>query len=207
MSTDRVTWLNQPTRRRMLEAAEQLFADVGYDLARVDDIASTAAVSKSHLYYHFAGKAELMKGLVDLRTHELLAAKDEIVRNLTRQSLDDPAELATVLSRVFTEALQPRRRFIRIVLVEALKNSEAFDPVFAAINIMLDDAVRRFGDLDARLDARARALLFHFGIIPALFTVALDPSRLELDIADPSFATDLATVEHTIIKTLLMEDS
>ena len=55
------------TRRRLLRAAADVFAERGYDGTRVADIATAAGVSNGALYAHFASKAEL---LVDaLRTH------------------------------------------------------------------------------------------------------------------------------------------
>lgn len=188
----------------MLDAAEQWFADVGYDLARVDDVALTAQVSKSHLYYHFPSKAALLSGLVELREAELLTSKDEALRNLRPQSLDaDPRELATVLNRLFVETLQPRQRFIRIVLIEALKHSEAVEPIIAAFNRMLDDTINRFDDLGAPLDpARAKALLFYFGLVPALFAVSLDTSKIGLDLDITDLAGDLAVIEQNLIRTL-----
>lgn len=205
MDTDRIAWLNHPTRHRMLEAAEQWFADVGYDLARVDDIAATAQVSKSHLYYHFPSKAALLSALVELRQAELLTSKDAILSDLTPQSLDgDPGDLASALRRIFAEALQPRRRFIRIVLIEALKNSASVEPVFAGFTRMLEDTIDRFGELGAPLDPpRAKALVFHFGLIPALFAVALDTSKIGLDVPVTDLVDDLAVVEQSLIRTLL----
>lgn len=204
MHSDRIAWLNHPTRRRMLDAAEQWFADVGYDLARVDDVALTAQVSKSHLYYHFPSKAALLSGLVELREAELLTSKDEALRNLRPQSLDaDPRDLATVLNRLFVETLQPRQRFIRIVLIEALKHSEAVEPIIAAFNRMLDDTINRFDDLGAPLDpVRAKALLFYFGLVPALFAVSLDTSKIGLDLDITDLAGDLAVIEQNLIRTL-----
>lgn len=204
MDAERIDWLKQPTRHRMLEAAEQWFADVGYDLARVDDIAATAQVSKSHLYYHFPSKAALLSGLVELRQAELLTDKEEILGTLAPQSLDgDPSELAAALSRIFTEVLQPRRRFIRIVLIEALKNSEAVEPVIAGFTTMLEDTIDRFEELGAPLDPqRATPLLFHLGLVPALFAVALDTSKSGFDVRLTDLVGDLAVVEQSLIGTL-----
>lgn len=209
MDTERIMWLNQPTRHRMLEAAEQWFADVGYELSRVDDIASTAQVSKSHLYYHFPSKLALMSALVELRQAELLASKDEILNSLTGQSLGgDLGELTEVLRQLLTKTLQPRRRFIRIVLIETLKNSEEVEPIIASFNRMLQDTVDRFGKLGIPLEpARAKTLLFHFALIPALFAVALDSSRIGLDVEIADLIGEVAIAEQNLIQMLLRRTS
>ena len=61
------------TRERLLRAAADVFAERGYDGARVADIAAAAGVSTGAMYAHFASKADLLVGA--LRTHgrELLA--------------------------------------------------------------------------------------------------------------------------------------
>src|SRR5699024_3678355 len=145
MHADRIAWLNHPTRRRMLQAAEQSFAEGGYDLARVDDIAGRAGVSKSDLYYHFPSKAALLSAPVELRQDEQLPRKVEFLRDLAPQDLaGDTAALAAVLRRFFTELLQPQQRFPRIVLIEVLKGSEAVEPASAAFTPAPEDSIDRF---------------------------------------------------------------
>jgi AcrR family transcriptional regulator len=60
-------------RRAILEAAEQVFAERGYDGASIADIARAAETAKSVIYDHFASKAELHKAAVEARGKELQA--------------------------------------------------------------------------------------------------------------------------------------
>jgi AcrR family transcriptional regulator len=53
------------TRRRLMEAARQVFAAKGYPDTRVDDIARQAGASRATFYLHFKSKCELMTALVD----------------------------------------------------------------------------------------------------------------------------------------------
>ena len=41
------------SKERILAASEQIFAEVGFDGARVDDIALKAGVNKALIYYYF----------------------------------------------------------------------------------------------------------------------------------------------------------
>ena len=43
----------EATRQRILEAAEEVFAEKGYHGAVVDDIVRTADMSKGGFYFHF----------------------------------------------------------------------------------------------------------------------------------------------------------
>lgn len=53
------------TARRILEAAEQAFADQGLAGARTDKIARAAGVNKALLYYYFHSKDELYGAVLD----------------------------------------------------------------------------------------------------------------------------------------------
>src|SRR5215207_6076320 len=47
------------TRARILAAATEVFATIGFAGARVDDIAARAGVNKAMLYYHVGDKEQL----------------------------------------------------------------------------------------------------------------------------------------------------
>jgi AcrR family transcriptional regulator len=53
------------TRRRLMEAGQQLFASKGYPETRVDDIARQAGASRATFYLHFKSKADLVTALID----------------------------------------------------------------------------------------------------------------------------------------------
>jgi len=48
-----------PTVRRILEAATDIFSEVGFNGARVDEIARRAGVNKAMIYYHIGDKGVL----------------------------------------------------------------------------------------------------------------------------------------------------
>ncbi len=66
------------TRRRLLEAAEQLFARAGYDGASMADVAERAGVGVGTLYHHFPDKRALLLALIDdWGDRELARGRDE----------------------------------------------------------------------------------------------------------------------------------
>ena len=50
---------SQETRSRILAAAEQSFAEHGYDVTSVDSICHAAGVSKGAFYHHFPSKGSV----------------------------------------------------------------------------------------------------------------------------------------------------
>jgi AcrR family transcriptional regulator len=76
-TTPAATRLRLPAaeRRALVErAAARLFAERGYELTTVAEIAAAAGVSKPMLYRHFESKKELMMKLLERRRDELAAA-------------------------------------------------------------------------------------------------------------------------------------
>jgi AcrR family transcriptional regulator len=66
-------------RRLVLEAAEAVFAEQGFEAARIQDIAAEAGISLGTLYSVFPGKWELYRAVHEARGAELLATAMEVV--------------------------------------------------------------------------------------------------------------------------------
>ncbi|TLG76556.1 TetR/AcrR family transcriptional regulator [Culicoidibacter larvae] len=60
----------QQTRQNILATAEQLFAERGFLLTTIDDIAKAAGVAKGTVFVHFASRDELIYAVVDKLCHE-----------------------------------------------------------------------------------------------------------------------------------------
>ena len=73
------------TRRRLLEAAEQVFAELGYHDASIVKITEAAGVAQGTFYLYFCGKREIFDELVrDLNRRVRHAMKDASSRGRTR---------------------------------------------------------------------------------------------------------------------------
>ncbi|MFF0016298.1 ScbR family autoregulator-binding transcription factor [Streptomyces sp. NPDC005374] len=64
------------TRRAVLEAAAQVFAEHGYVAATVADILKLAGVTKGALYFHFDSKEALAKGVLELQADQRLPTQE-----------------------------------------------------------------------------------------------------------------------------------
>lgn len=73
------------TRRRLLEAAEQVFADLGYHDASIVKITEAAGVSQGTFYLYFSGKQEIFDVLVeDLNTRIRHAMSEASAKGASR---------------------------------------------------------------------------------------------------------------------------
>jgi AcrR family transcriptional regulator len=64
----------ESTRRRILDAAYELFYQRGFGRVSIDEIAAFAGVTKRTLYYHFESKDELLASALELQ-HELATTR------------------------------------------------------------------------------------------------------------------------------------
>lgn len=51
------------TKKRILEVAEELFSESGFDGTGIEKIAQAAGINKATIYYHFKDKGEIIKSL------------------------------------------------------------------------------------------------------------------------------------------------
>jgi AcrR family transcriptional regulator len=81
------------TRQRILVAAVELFSENGYAGTSVRDIADALGMTKAALYYHFAGKEEILQAV----TAPLHEDMDDLVGWAAGPPRPGPAELLTAL--------------------------------------------------------------------------------------------------------------
>lgn len=74
--------------RRILEAAAGLFREVGYDAARIEDIAERAEVSVGTFYNYFENKGDILLATVGMEVEEVLVAGEAIVADPPPNVLD-----------------------------------------------------------------------------------------------------------------------
>ena len=127
-------------RTRILNMAAKLFAEKGFDGARVDEIARKAKVNKALIYYYFKNKEEIRRSLFDGFIHDVMELVDK--------SLDDFLDIQSKekFRRVFDEYLaffEERKHTIRIMAMESLKKSSGVSPLFRFMDIMMKNEIDR----------------------------------------------------------------
>lgn len=109
----------------IIETATEVFAEFGYDGARVDEIAKRADIAKALIYYHFKGKADILKALID----NFLEEFEDTVKSTMG---DDQA-----IEQAFQSFVEEREAVIRIILIESLKSNENVPPMFRLIETLI----------------------------------------------------------------------
>ncbi len=147
------------TRDRLLRAAAQVFAERGYDGARVADIAAAAGVSNGALYAHFGSKADLL--VAALGKHGRRALAEQFVADPTRSIL----EVLPVLGRELPDREVSSAYLVVEALVAARRDedvAESMRDYVGELSGWLTDLVavgQIAGELDAELSRNAIAHL------------------------------------------------
>ena len=110
------------TRQRLLDAAEQVFAEKGYHGTVVDDIIQVSDSSKGGFYFHFPNKQAIFLALVDKLVPRLAAAIDRAIAG----EADPVAQLDAAL-RTVLETFGRHRTLSKILLIEAVGLGHGFD--------------------------------------------------------------------------------
>lgn len=138
-------------RRRLLDAAEQVFAERGYAEARLADIARIAGFTKGAVYSNFGSKHELYAELISGQVSSNLATSlaEVIARNSPRAIVEDTAD-------VLAECIVTETALLRLI-VEFGTRAEHDEEIRAAYVAM----VRRNREQLAQVLAEATA---HLGV-------------------------------------------
>ena len=93
-SSSRIRMSGQERREQLLDVGRKLFADKGFEVVTVEEIAAKAGVSKPVVYEHFGGKDGLYAVVVDREMNHLLASIGDALTGGSPRALLEQAGLA-----------------------------------------------------------------------------------------------------------------
>jgi AcrR family transcriptional regulator len=173
------------TRRALLDTARTLFADVGFQATRTEDIVQRAGLTRGALYHHFRDKEDLFRAVFE-------EVSGEVVHLLRRRSSDRSAnawELFRINSEVYLDAASTNQAYRQIVLVDGpavlgwTTWSKRGDGPTTKISEYLRDAVAE-GVLEPQPVEPLAHLLSALGVGSAMYVAhADDPAAARREIA------------------------
>lgn len=111
-----MAWDTERTRRLLLEAAVEEFAEHGPEGARVDRVAARAGVNKERIYQYFGGKRQLFTAVLEAELAKVAAA--------VPLTADEIADLGEYAGRVFDYHCE-HPHFLRLLAWEGLQGGPA----------------------------------------------------------------------------------
>jgi AcrR family transcriptional regulator len=103
---------------QLLDTAESLFSQKGFDGTSVRDIAEAAGINTAMISYYFGSKEKLMEEIFERKS---LNIKEKVANLLKDESLD-PLEKMYSLVDMYIEGILSRKTFHRILLCEQIIN-------------------------------------------------------------------------------------
>jgi AcrR family transcriptional regulator len=84
----RVVKSAEKRKSEILDVAEQLFAEKGFDNASTNDIINRIGIARGTLYHHFRSKEEILDAIVERMTREKITRAAEIIEDNTMPILE-----------------------------------------------------------------------------------------------------------------------
>ena len=120
----RVDRRKEETRARILEAAVELFAEVGFEATKIADVCERADVARQTFFNHFATKQDVAQELAR-RGHDFFLEAIEIAR---REGSDTGERLALLFASIHQAASQVGPMHVDLVTEVARASYEKTDP-------------------------------------------------------------------------------
>lgn len=115
------------TRERILSESKSLILRRGFSGTSLDDILKATGLTKGAFFYHFKGKNELARAMIERSWEsDLELLQSFAVR--ARELADDPLQAALIFIKLFEEVLESHREQpLSCVFASYLYESEQFD--------------------------------------------------------------------------------
>jgi AcrR family transcriptional regulator len=107
---------------QIIQAAEKLFADRGFDGTSVRDIADMASVNLAMISYYFGSKEKLMEAMFNYRSQASRLQLESMVQNTALE----PMQKMELLIDQYIEKLMGNQCFHRVFVREQMVNKNEF---------------------------------------------------------------------------------
>jgi AcrR family transcriptional regulator len=156
-------------REHVLQAAKQVFLEVGFERASMDEVARRANTSKRSLYAHFESKENLFLAVLGLVRGLFLARLKEPAAYSA-----DPGEALTLFCGRYLESLlyEPSIQLLRVTLAETTRFPEGaaqhYDLMFTEVATRLGAYLKTTFGLSSRASTEAAQRLLGQILFPRL---------------------------------------
>ena len=164
------------TRERLVEAAAEVFAELGYEGASIQSIAAAADLTSGTIYRHFDSKAALLLEVVRRAVHGV-----PLSDRLNDESCAEPADLARLVSVYADPSLRRTRRLAIEIHAAASRDPNAraqlliFNKKMHSSIVRKIDGCKRAGLISDDLDAKHTTSLLLVMIMGLAHLETLEP--------------------------------
>jgi AcrR family transcriptional regulator len=105
--------------RRILQAAQELFYERGFNAVGIDEVGEAAGVTGPAIYRHFSGKDEILGTLFD-------EAVDALLVRVGGRQFEDPAEELAFLARAHAEFVHEHQQLASLLIQDNRSLAEPY---------------------------------------------------------------------------------
>lgn len=126
----------EKTKARILSVAQQMFAELGFDKARVDGIAEKANVNKALIYYYFKSKQDILDTLIS----SFIEETKQVVIKSTEGTPDivEDGQYQRIMD-IYINYFIEKRNILKIIMAESVKASSE-TPVIMQLGEIIGNA-------------------------------------------------------------------
>jgi AcrR family transcriptional regulator len=161
-------------RSKILETAAEVFAEKGFDGARVDEIAKKAGVNKALIYYYFESKDKILEELFKNYIDETIKKKHDYMNQV---NTFDSYQLESYVDKNLSLVKESGGEIFKIAIGEALKNNKQDNALFKMMDMFMKDLIPLWNEKGVKISSEVTdALLipaFFFGFAPVMFYITL----------------------------------
>ncbi|MFE6508684.1 TetR/AcrR family transcriptional regulator [Nocardioides sp. NPDC057767] len=104
----------EETRRQLLDASREVFAEKGYTVASVSDVVARADSSVGSVYHHFGGKEQLYLALWEEYVDRLAAAAAASVAKTRKSGVESPRDQFEAGALAYLDAVWEDRELLPV---------------------------------------------------------------------------------------------
>lgn len=194
----------EQTQQRLLDAAERIFAEKGYEGTRLDDVAKAVGIRRASLIYHFASKEVLYEAMA-ARLAE--AAGSVMQRSL--QPSQSSLEKLLAIADGWLDLLAHRPTVARLLLRNGADAEPRLTPLrFSGRTLRRLAEILEEGRAAGELSDIEITDLIHLLAAPTIFFAATGQQMGELSYnpADPKRLGTFRQHLHSSLRSLLLKD-
>jgi TetR/AcrR family transcriptional regulator len=159
---------SEESKKRILNAAARVFAEKGFNGARMDEIARKAKVNKALIYYYFKSKKRVLSELFKKFFRESTGL---LLNFVERGGFSENAEENKKLfEKEYSGYLETNEDLIKIIVMESIKSDIDEVPIFNLVDISNNEQDDRVNSIELNIDDDEQKLMyiaeFFTGIMP-----------------------------------------
>lgn len=174
----RIVKTAEDRKSEILDVAEELFAEKGFDNASTNDIIGRIGIARGTLYHHFSSKEDILDALVERMTHEGIAHAKAIISDGNIPLLEKLTEAILALNidsgagaEVFEQIHKPQNALLHQKMQERLLAGVV--PLIA----QLIEEGNESGLFDAKYPKEAAEMILVYSSIAFDVFAELDPDE------------------------------